>query len=123
MQDGPESLPRAKPPGAPGSLQGKVEAVAGSGPCGGVFEGHNPPPRGRAASLPDGGHGGLEGAAVVFDRKGLGRGMSGSEQSDNLIALGRKAAQIGREGAEDGFLPVLVGCDAGAGVLEDLLKV
>ena len=72
VQDGPKKLPRTKPSGAPGSLQGKVEAVAGSGPCGGVLEGHNPPPRGRAASLPDGGHRGLEGAAVVFDREGLG---------------------------------------------------
>ena len=48
--------------------------------------------------------------------------MSGSEKSNNLITLGRKVEQVGREGAEDGFLPMLASCDAGAEVLEDLIK-
>ena len=103
-------------------MLGKVEAVAGSGPYGRELGGHDPPPRGRAASLPDGGHIGLKGAAVVFDREGLGRGISGSEQGDNLIALGRKVEQVGREGAEDGTLPMFACCDVGKEVLVELAK-
>ena len=34
----------------------------------------------------------------------------------------REVAQIGREGTEDGILPVLVGFNAGAEVLEGLVK-
>ena len=60
--------------------------------------------------------------AAVFDRKGWGRGMRGSEPCDNLIAPSRDVAQVGREGTEDGTLPVLVGHNVGAEVLEGLLK-
>ena len=49
--------------------------------------------------------------------------MSGSEKSDNLITLGRKVEQVGREGAEDGSLPVLACCDVGTEVLEELVEV
>ena len=103
-------------------MQGKVEAVAGSGPYGRELGGHDPPPRGRAASLPDGGHKGLKGAAVVFDREGLGRGMSGSKQGDNFIAPGRKVEQVGREGAQDSTLPMFACCDFGKEVLVELDK-
>ena len=108
VQDGPESLPRAKPPRTPGSLQAKLKAVTGSGPCGGALEGHNPLPKRRAASLPDGSHRGPEGVAAVFDRKGRGKGMRGFEPCDKLIALNREVAQVGREGTEDGTSPYLL---------------
>ena len=60
--------------------------------------------------------------AAVFDGKDGGRGMHGSEPCDNLIALSREVAQVGREGTEDGTVPVLVGHNVGAEVLEGLLK-
>ena len=60
--------------------------------------------------------------AAVFDRTGWGRGMRGPEPCDNLIALSREVAQVGREGTEDGTVPVLVGHDVGAEGLEGLLK-
>jgi hypothetical protein len=122
VQDGPESLPRAKPPRTPGSLQVKLKAVTGSGPCGGALEGHNPLPRGRAAGLPDGSHEGLESVAAVFGREVRRRGMRGSEPCDNLVALSREVAQVGRDGTEDGTGPVFVGHNVGTEVLEGLLE-
>ena len=48
--------------------------------------------------------------------------MRGSKQGDNLIALGRKVKQVGREGAQDSPLTVCACCDFGEEVLVELNK-
>ena len=60
--------------------------------------------------------------AAVFDRKGIGKGMCSLVPCDNLIALSREVAQVGREGTEDGTVPVFVSHNVGTEVLEGLLE-